>query len=608
MHDPFTPRPANEADQAPPGIGPEAPASVPWSPERAERAQPVAGPGEPPAPNSDQPPAETSEPTRLHPAYMVMTLLRTLRGFILPFVVIVIGGGRQEFFTMVVALGIALVSALSSVLNWWFTNYELTDRSFTLRTGWLNRQERSVPLERIQSIDLQETPLARLLGVVALKIETAAVGANRVDISLDAVSRREAASLRHRLFAARARLTGRTAPLPAATGVPDAAASGAPGETAPATRGLSARLGRPPELGFGESGELIRAITAKELLFAGMTSGRVGPALAIVGAILQFGTELFPEDFYDRLAESLPALDVTVAAIVLLASLLLAWIISIVDTVLAFSGFTLRRDGEYLHIASGLLDRRRTTVPLRRIQAVSISEGWLRQPFGYASMRYVSAGVNVNDTGSGVLFPLVRRTEIDELLRAAVPGFAASLAEAEAAGERLPPRAKPRYVMRIVWTFLVIVAIAVVVAALLPLSSWWWGLWLLLLVPGAVRYGLMSFRETFWHVDADERYVVRTRGVARTTTIVPKVRIQQRHILQNPFQRRAKLATFRVNYAGAAFSNGVEVVHMGMDQADAMATRLALGPVPRRRRSDAAPGPLAAKPVSVASSAPSLER
>ena len=41
---------------------------------------------------------------------------------------------------------------------------------------------------------------------------------------------------------------------------------------------------------------------------------------------------------------------------------------------MTYYGFELRRDHEHLVVQYGLLDRRRTTVPIRRIQAVRIEE------------------------------------------------------------------------------------------------------------------------------------------------------------------------------------------------------------------------------------------
>ena len=46
------------------------------------------------------------------------------------------------------------------------------------------------------------------------------------------------------------------------------------------------------------------------------------------------------------------------------ALLVLAWLLSVAGAVVAFSGFTVTRDGDRLRIVRGLLERREATVPV----------------------------------------------------------------------------------------------------------------------------------------------------------------------------------------------------------------------------------------------------
>ena len=49
-------------------------------------------------------------PKRLHPAWIALTLIRTVRAFALPLVVLVVSGGRdQERFVYLVAGGLAIL-------------------------------------------------------------------------------------------------------------------------------------------------------------------------------------------------------------------------------------------------------------------------------------------------------------------------------------------------------------------------------------------------------------------------------------------------------------------------------------------------------------------
>ena len=157
----------------------------------------------------------------------------------------------------------------------------------------------------------------------------------------------------------------------------------------------------------------------------------------------QFLDDFFPDDFVRRLVETLAPNWLMVLLILVPAGLLLAWLLAIAGTVLAYAGFTLSREGDFLYIKRGLLERREATIPLSRIQAVRISEGLLRQPFGLASLRVESAGYGEDAGVSTMLFPLLPRDEVEEFLAAAAPEFAVAPAV-----EPLPRRALRRYVFR----------------------------------------------------------------------------------------------------------------------------------------------------------------
>jgi putative membrane protein len=50
---------------------------------------------------------------------------------------------------------------------------ELTDRSLNVRRGLLFREEKNIPLDKIQDVAMKEGPLLRKLGLASLSVETA---------------------------------------------------------------------------------------------------------------------------------------------------------------------------------------------------------------------------------------------------------------------------------------------------------------------------------------------------------------------------------------------------------------------------------------------------
>ena len=404
----------------------------------------------------------TSEPFqgpvwhRAHPAFMLTALVRNVRGFIIPIAILLLGQGAQGGRGSLISLGITgliMVGAgVAGVLAWWFYRYTLTPEHLLVISGVISRQERTVPYQRIQTVDLEEAPLERLLGVARMRIETAATGGGEGEVVIQAIARDDAQALRERLLRARREARGQAAP---ATAAPSGAVPGA----SPVAEG-----------------ELVRALSTGELLLAGATSGSIGPAAAIIGVALQFAEDLVPRSWWERVPwEDVGevASSVTIVATLLLVIAVLSWLLAIGGTVLTFAGFELRRDDEHLVVQYGLLDRRRTTIPIRRIQAIRIEEGMLRQPFGLATVRFESAGLaGREEGGSGVLFPLLPRREVAQLLGNAVPALAVDVERTALAP--LPKRSLPRYLVAdLVWTALAVAALLFAIRAWRDGLPWW---------------------------------------------------------------------------------------------------------------------------------------
>ncbi len=506
-------------------------------------------------------------PQRLHPAWIIINGVRHLRAFIVPLIVaIFVQRGNGQIALLAIGSALAAFGLIVQSLTWMNVRYEVAGGELRVRSGLISRHERSVPLERIQAVDTSENLLQRFFKVVQVTVETAAGGAG-TDVKLEALRREDAVALIERLDAARLRRGEPAVPVD-----PDS-------ESALDDSGLL-RPSAEARPAIAAQGEVIRRITTRDLILAGATSGRIGPALAIMVAAWQFADDILGEDIWERLA--LQAAHTTIQGLVLIAGIVavFAWLLAFASTVLTFGGFELRRQDDRLIIRHGLLDRRQATIPIARIQAISISEPLLRQPLGLAAVRFESAGYGKDTAESGVLFPVLPRREVRELIARCAPAFA--IEDRIIAGHglyRLPKRARARYIMAEIYSLLALVVAAVVVLALVPGVPWWWGLAPLALAPPVALYGNLQYRDAGWTMDEADRLVVRGRSLNRWLTITPRRRVQRRLVRQNYFQRRADLAHFTFTIASGGQGGVVSIRHMDAGVADALAAGLG----PRRR-------------------------
>ena len=472
-------------------------------------------------------------PRRLHPVAMLIGAIKTIRRWIgavaIPGVAAIAGGGLR--MQALVFLGIFVVvagSALWGFLSWRATTYGVSRGAFVLRGGVLRKNERTIPLEHVQSVDTVQGIIQRVFGVVEVRVETASGGGNQPEASLPALGHAAAEALRREIEGSRQEPVEEAGPV------------------------------------------VVRRLGTRDLLVAGATSGQIGVALSLIAVASQLFDEFLPEDLAERLIATLAPRSLADALVLIPALGLLAWILAIAGTILAYAGFTLSRDGDFLHIRRGFLERREATIPLSRIQAVRISEGVLRQPFGLAMLRVESAGYGEDAGVSTTLFPLLPRKEAQGLLLDAAPEFAV-----EPSLNPLPVRALRRYVFRAALPALLLAAIVGTNIALALDSVAWASLGLLLLLP-AIPYGWLRYRAAGWTL-AGDRLVIRSRLLARTTAIASRHRLQSRSIVRSPFQRRARLATFRARVASGGGGAAFQVVDLESVSADSLAERLGPG-------------------------------
>jgi len=482
----------------------------------------------------------SSEPRHLHPAAMLLDAIKSIRrslsAFVIPGIAFLASrgfSGRTFVLILLGALVVTVLAALWGFLSWRATTYQVTGGAFRLRRGVIQKNERTIPLDHVQSVDTVQGIIQRLFGVVELRIETAGGGVSEPDASLSALDRAAAEALRREIGGSRR---------------------------------------EPVETAAGPA--ILRRLGTRDLLIAGATSGQIGVALSLVAVASQLFDDLgdfFSQDVIRRAYEAAAPNSIVAVLLLVVAVGVFSWLLAIAGTVLAYTGFTLSREGDFLYIKRGLLERREATIPLARIQAVRIVEGVLRQPFGLASLRVESAGYGEAAGVSTTLFPLLPRKEARRLLLDAAPEFGVVPAL-----NPLPIRALRRYVFRSTVPVLLL-APALTVVSSLALDFVAWGLAELLLVLPAAVYGWLRYRDAGWAY-IEDRLVVRSRLLARTTAIAPRRRLQSRAVIRNPFQRRARLATFRAQVASGGGGGAYGVVDLEADSAEALAENL--GPRP----------------------------
>lgn len=461
----------------------------------------------------------------LHPAILLLRLLDALRQTAVP---LVLGIAVNRWF-LVLAIVLFVVHLGYSLARYLTLEYTLTAQELRVREGLLERQERRIPLDRIQDLGFESTILRRVLGLTVVLVETAS--GRGVEARLDALSRPDADHLREILLAARQQL---------ATVSPSPAVAAEPAAAAPEPR--------PPEPEW-----IVHRSTTSDLLLRGLTDLRLSAFVVTGFAALQLADQIgfavqlkgVAAGFRDWLAQFSPMLLALLLLSMLLAIVGLGVVTTTLGNLVQFHGFVLTLRGDVLQRRFGLLTTRQKTLPRARIQRVTIEQPWLRRLLGLAAVKADSAGASRSegtDTTGGwdVVVPLSRLPAADAVLPALLPGLERATFGWQRGSRRLILRTTAQ---------------GVLFAALLVPLSWQamgqWALLLLLVVPLWALVGLLVWQNLGFAL-GQEFFALQHGVVGRYLAYVPTAKVQAVVVHQSPIAQLLGLAELTVYVAGGS--------------------------------------------------------
>ncbi len=488
---------------------------------------------------------------RLDPRMLAVTPLRQLAGFLPVIVLVLVIGVRQDIDAQVYGLLAGVLVVLAGVLRWLTTRYRITSERVELRSGLLFRSTRSIPQDRIRSVDVTAGPVHRLFGLSVVNIGTGerVEGDESRELSLDAVSTAEADRMRQRLLERHG------------TGDPDH-----PGVSAP------------PRV------TVLALLDWSWLRFAPLTASSLVAVGAVVGAFGQFfgeaGADVVSLDgVRERLSAAPLWLGVSAFAGLVLVIALLGSVLIFVES---WWGFQLVREpGGTLRIRRGLLTTRSVSLEERRVRGVEVVAPLLLRVGGGARTVAVATGLGGRrGHGRGNLLPPAPRHEAHRVSGAVL---AEGLSPTTTALRRHPLVALRRRLVRA--TLPVLAGSAVLGLAPVPA----WAAWATLgLLPVTVLLALDAYRNLGHALTS--RYLVTRHGAGvRGTVALQRCGVIGWTVSQSFFQRRAGLVT--VTATTAAGGGAYPVIDVRTTEGLAVAAQAVpglLGPFLQHDGGDAA--------------------
>jgi putative membrane protein len=517
---------------------------------------------------------------RLHPSSILFALAGSLKAFLLPLVLVLVTSGRSsppssdpttwgpagwmngwmpgdvtmtnwQFWS----LFFLILATIAAILRYVSFRLRYEGTELVITSGIIFRNERHVPYARIHNLDAVRNVAHRLFGVATVCVETGGGSAPEATISVlhDTIVE----EMRRRVFEGRA------------NAVPD--------DPAPSTTSVAIAAPEPRPLLY---------LPIRELLLSGLLDNRGMLVVAAACGVLWEAGLL--RDVWDRLASGwyapglLSDTAITLAkgglpspgriAILLFGIgglLLLVRVLSMAWSVLRLYEFRLTRVGEDLRTEYGLLTRVSTTIPLKRVQSLTVREAPLQRLAGRMSVRVETAGGRGLPQGgpkqpTGRLAPIIHRSAMPGLVRDVFPGFTFDGLEWQPLHARAVRRAlKPVALLAILATAPFVIWFGWAGLLVLPLTAPW---------PSLAVW--THVRHTRWASTADS-LVFRSGWLWRELTVVPVAKIQVVRRVESPFDRRAAMAGIRVDTAGSASpAHRISIPYLAPDVASALYERL----------------------------------
>jgi len=478
----------------------------------------------------------SEERFKLHPISAVMNFVKGLKDLIFPFVIIFVANGFQgradndggwtSYIPYIIGAVFLSFILIGGIIKWKRFVYWFEDNELRIEYGLLIKKKRYIPFDRIQSLNYTESILHRPLKLVKVKIETAGSGnSEEAEAELTAITKTAAHRIELELADAKKRKIRNSLEDSDITTVNDVILD----EAEPVS---------------------IYKMTVKNLLILATTSGGIGVIFSGLAVFFFQFSDLIP---YERLYEEVMVFmkfGFFLVALSIFAILLLAWISSVVLTIFNYYEFTIWKDDDQIILTRGLLEKKKITLPISRVQGIRIVENPLRQLFGYCTVFVESAGGSISDKDQKIrLFPFIKKKQLNPYLEILFPHL-----ETQTNWIVSPTKAKPFYYrLDFIWMMPVILGVSYFYFP--------YGLLSLLLIPILIVFGLWQHRTAGYSI-AGQQLFLRYRGFSKFTFMIEKKRMQSMEVIQSPFQKKRSLASFETTIKSGILGATAKVEHL----------------------------------------------
>lgn len=312
---------------------------------------------------------------RLHPLTVVYSTINTFPQLLITlFVLNKLNEGLVEIIIYAIVGALLLPAILIHYLNF---HYTISSEGLTVESGLFFKNKRTIPLDRIQNVDIRQNGRQRLLRIALVSIETA--GGKTPEAKLEYVSIKQAHVIREEIQGLQA--------IKRNTTVED------------------------KHENIVNAEEKILQLDTQSLLRGAIT--KLSPVVfVLLGIFTQYNV------VFQRLLEENQSVSdavnwveehyVFLSIIIVFAIIFISWIGGVITHVTRYFKFTIVQTHRSLTTDSGLIGKRHSVIPIRKVQSVARRANPIMRYLGLEYIELHTAGSVENKTKSSeVLVPVM---------------------------------------------------------------------------------------------------------------------------------------------------------------------------------------------------------
>ena len=403
-------------------------------------------------------------------------------------------------------IGIPAFILFRSLVDFYFFRFYIHDENLIIQKGFLSKRVITIPLDKIQSVHIEQNLVHQLLDVSRLAIDTA--GSEKAEAEIDAISNSKAESFKEFLL----------------------------------RHDIQADKGA--KITRGDVEVPLIQLSAVDILKLGLSANHLQAffiVLAFSISALQDLSEVFGDRVIRFVEESSSAIGFSLVSVVVLITFVLtvSVIVSLVRIALNYSNFRCNETEKGFRIRTGLINTRQNLVPYSKIQYISWEANWIRRKIGLYMLEFHQAQNEKAKRKQRIRLPITKKQYVDRLL--------------ESYHHMVKPIAHTAHMIDKIFPFRRMLVTGLPVGLIGTALAFFWieeyALLFLMWIPYVYIMNII-YRKKFRLYLSPEAFQVDSGAWGKETAIAQWYKIQYVELRQSIYQRKKQLASLVIHTAG----------------------------------------------------------